>query len=90
MPVKVLALLLLVHAFDHILSHKRTRPNILVVMSDAFVSLTFILSLPRQYLKQNKQTSKKPKKKKTTEYSYSKKLTVVFTLDKVSHLFLHI
>lgn len=48
MSGKVLVLVLLFQAFDQILSHNRTRPNILMVMSDAFVSLTFIkVSLPQ-------------------------------------------
>lgn len=42
MSGKVLALVLLFQAFDQILSHNKTRPNILMVMSDAFVSLTVI------------------------------------------------
>lgn len=42
MSGKVLALILLFQAFDQILSHNKTRPNILMVMSDAFVSLAVI------------------------------------------------
>lgn len=42
MSGKVLALVLLFQAFDQIFSQNRTRPNIVMVMSDAFVSLTFI------------------------------------------------
>lgn len=42
MSGKVLALVLLFHAFGQILSHNKTRPNIVMVMSDAFVSLTVI------------------------------------------------
>lgn len=42
MSGKVLALVLFFQAFDQILSHNKTRPNILMVMSDAFVSLTVI------------------------------------------------
>lgn len=54
MSGKVLALVLLFRAFDQSFSQNRTRPNILMVMSDAFVSLTFIqVSLPQINKKKN-------------------------------------
>ena len=47
MSAKVFALVLLFQSFDQIFCHNRNRPNIVIVMSDAFVSLTFIqASLP--------------------------------------------